>query len=207
LSPLEEQRGLTLIAAVAAKDRKAFEEFYFLFANPVGGYLLKMLGRHDWVDEAVNDVMLTVWQSAERFDVERAKITTWLFGIAHNKGLKILERYGRHFQREVAELDVEAFADEEAGEGLAAAASHATPERELAGRQIGEALAWALSALSAEHRCAIELCFKSGLSYQDIAAVMNCPENTVKTRMFHARKRLAELLESRGYNLSEFTGG
>jgi RNA polymerase sigma-70 factor (ECF subfamily) len=56
----------------------------------------------------------------------------------------------------------------------------------------------AIAQLSAEHREVIDLTFYHGLSYQEIAAIMECPVNTVKTRMFYARKRLHELLEDRG---------
>ena len=69
------------------------------------------------------------------------------------------------------------------------------------GRQIGEALEWALEQLSAEHRAVIELAFGEDCSYAEIAAIVECPVNTVKTRVFHARKRLAELLARRGRSM------
>lgn len=198
----EHVREIELIRQIANKNRKAFEVFYYLFAGRVAAYLTKMLAQHDRVEEAVNDVMLTVWQSAERFDAERGKVSTWLFGIAHNKGLKLLERIGRRRETELFDgagltVDEDGDGDEDSAAPLAAARSN--PERELIGRQLGEALSWALSQLSLEHRCVIELCFKNDCSYQEIAEIMGCPENTVKTRMFHARKRLAELLQQKGY--------
>jgi RNA polymerase sigma-70 factor (ECF subfamily) len=72
------------------------------------------------------------------------------------------------------------------------------PERTLAGREIGRLLATALDKLSPEHRCVIELAFREDCSYQEIAAIANCPVNTVKTRMFHARKHLARILKTLG---------
>lgn len=207
MNPANEKRGIALIERIALKDRKAFEEFYYLFANALGGYLIKMLNHHDWADECVNDVMLTIWQSAERFDAKRGKLTTWLFGIAHNKGLKTLERVGRHAKREVPDEWVDAANKEDDNDFRETPTAKANPERELISGELGEALTWALSVLSLEHRCVIELCFKNGFSYQEIAEIMACPENTVKTRMFHARKRLAELFEQRGYSLAELTGG
>lgn len=60
----DETQGIALIKRIAAKDRKAFEEFYYLYAEGFGKFLMKMLKQKDWVDEAVNDVMLTVWQQA-----------------------------------------------------------------------------------------------------------------------------------------------
>ena len=58
---------------------------------------------------------------------------------------------------------------------------------------------WALEQLSTEHRSVIELAFGEELAYPQIAEIVGCPLNTVKTRMFHARKRLAQLLARRGY--------
>jgi RNA polymerase sigma-70 factor, ECF subfamily len=58
-NPVDEAVGRSLIIRISAKDRKAFEEFYYLYAEGLGKFLMKMLKRHEWVDEAVNDVMLT----------------------------------------------------------------------------------------------------------------------------------------------------
>ncbi len=204
----EDERGKALMLKIAAKDRKAFEAFYYLYAERIGGYLNKMLKRHDWVDEAVNDVMLAVWQSAERFDPDRGKISTWLFGIAHNKGLKFLERAGRRKEMQLVDTADE-FLDGEENEMnyFEPVQAPSNPEKQVMGWQLGEALTWALSMLSEDHRCVMELSFKNGCSYQEIAAVMGCPESTVKTRMFHARKHLAEYLKCKGFNPADFAWG
>jgi hypothetical protein len=91
-NPMDETKGIALLKRIAAKDSKAFEEFYYLYAERFGRFLMKILKQQDWVDEAVNDMMLTVWQVAGRYDPERGRLSTWLFGIAHNKGIKVLER-------------------------------------------------------------------------------------------------------------------
>ena len=205
----EDARGKALMLKIAVKDRKAFEAFYYLYAERIGGYLSKMLKRHDWVDEAVNDVMLAVWQSAERFDPDRGKISTWLFGIAHNKGLKFFERAGRRKEMQLVDT-ADDFLDNEENELNDCEPVHAAPsnpEKQVMGWQLGEALTWALSMLSEDHRCVIELSFKNGCSYQEISDVMGCPENTVKTRMFHARKHLAEHLICKGFNPADFEWG
>ncbi len=67
------------------------------------------------------------------------------------------------------------------------------------GWELGDVLQWALEQLSTEHRSVIELSFGEELSYPEIANIVGCPPNTVKTRMFHARKKLAQLLARRGY--------
>lgn len=205
-NPVDENTGIALIKRIAAKDRKAFEEFYYLYAEGFGRFLMKMLKQHEWVDEAVNDVMLTVWENAARYDPEKGKLSTWLFGIAHNKGLKLLARYGRH--REEA-LDDHLAIDDDGEDAAVADAYDAVnlpasgPERTVMGWELGDAMSWAFSRLSAEHKAVIELCFVEDFSYQEIAEITQCPINTVKTRLFHARKKLAEMLGRKGFRLSE----
>lgn len=203
--PVDDAIGIALLQRIAAKDRKAFEEFYYLYAEGFGLFLMKLLKNRDWVDEAVNDVMLAVWQLAERYDPERGRLSTWLFGIAHNKGLKVLERVGRHREESLDErgeaIDPD---DEEAFEaGDLFAGSSVGPERVVMGWELGDALGWAYSRLSIDHRAVLELCFAEERSYQEMAEILDCPLNTVKTRMFHARKRLAELLARKGFSLKE----
>ena len=80
---------------------------------------------------------------------------------------------------------------------LAVAPDHT--ERTVMGWELGQALNWALDRLSPEHRAVIELTFGEERSYQEIAGIVGCPVNTVKTRMFHARKKLAHLLAQCGH--------
>jgi RNA polymerase sigma-70 factor, ECF subfamily len=204
-NPMDETRGKALLKRIAEKDRKAFEEFYYLYAEGFGRFLMKMLKHHDWVDEAVNDVMLAVWQCAGRYDPEKGRLSTWLFGIAHNKGLKILERAGRHREGPLDDyqkaIDGE---DEEAPAAFDTASSSASgPEHVVMGWELGDAMSWAFSKLSPEHQAVIELCFSEDFTYEEIAEIMGCPLNTVKSRLFYARKRLAELLARKGFAQSE----
>ena len=185
-----------LLRRIAAQDRKAFEALYHRYASRLGSYLLKMLRKRDLVDEAVNDTFLAVWQSAARFDPACGRASTWLFGIAHHKGLKA---WARAAPRSWVPLESSGDAAEGASTVHPALVSHDNPERSVMGTQLGDALADALAALSPEHRAVIELAFVEALGYEDIARVMDCPVNTVKTRMFHARKKLSELLAQRGH--------
>ena len=201
---VNEAQATALLKRIADKDRAAFEEFYYLYAEGFGMFLMKMLKQHHLVDEAVNDVMLTVWQTAERYDPEKGRLSTWLFGIAHNKGLKTLERLGRHRESSLEDLPVEVNNEEDDFSGLdsPALAASSEPERVLLGWELGDAMSWAFSMLSEDHLAVIELCFGENCSYQEVADIVGCPINTVKTRLYHARKRLAELLESKGFSLS-----
>jgi RNA polymerase sigma-70 factor (ECF subfamily) len=180
---------LTLIRSIARKDREAFETLYYRYAPRLGRYAMRLLRRREAVDEAINDVMLAVWQDAGRFDPHLASLSAWLFGITHHKVLKLLARTPSqpHVDANEAEL----------------ADSGEQPERVAMGKQLGVALADALEKLSPDQRAVIELAFGEGQSYQEIAAAMGCPINTVKTRVFHARRRLASILAEERDDLLE----
>lgn len=184
-----------LMRAIAKKDRQAFETLYYTYSPRLGRYLLRMLKRHEVVDEVLNDVMLVVWQSADRYDPSRSRLSTWLFGIAHNKALKALSNAARHkVEVSIDPIESDEFAEASDPSDPAVRADAHNPEQTLMGRQLGRALQWAIDSLSADHRAVIELAFAEDYSYQEIATTLACPVNTVKTRMFYARKHLAELL-------------
>jgi RNA polymerase sigma-70 factor, ECF subfamily len=191
---------LTLIQAVARQDRRAFKMLYDRYALRIGSYLMKLLKQPDQVDEAVNDTMLAVWQHADRFDPAQGRLLTWLFGIAHHKGLKTLRRAGR-FHAEQSFDTLPPVALDENGEqtDTPQAIAPNNPERTVMGWELGQCLMWALDQLSPEHRAVINLTFGQDISYPEIARIVGCPVNTVKTRVFHARKKLAYWLAQRGH--------
>jgi RNA polymerase sigma-70 factor, ECF subfamily len=197
---LSQSEDTALIRAVARKDRKAFERLYYAYAPRLGRYLSRMLKDHQLVDEALNDTMLVVWQNAARFEPAASKLSTWMFGIAHNKALKALARSSRDASQQVP-LD---YGDSEESGELQGSEDPATkpdprnPEQSVMGYQLGRALEQGLASLSQEHRAVLELAFAEDRSYLEIAAITGCPVNTVKTRMFYARKNLAQFLASLG---------
>ncbi len=174
-----------LVRRVATQDRKAFEILYYRHTPKLSRYLSRFVRRPDVVEEIINDVMMVLWQRAKDYD-GRARVSTWLFGIAHNKGLKALAKLGRESSREVGLELVESVEDE----------SHAD---EMIQSDAARVLEEALSSLSADHRTVVELTFYWGFSYPEIAKIVDCPTNTVKTRMFHARQRLKQFLCDRGF--------
>ena len=183
---MEEPDDLALIRSVARKDREAFEALYYRYAPRLGRYAFKLLRRREAVDEVINDVMLVVWQGAARFEDRGSSLSAWLFGITHNKVMKMLDRTKRRDREVPPETEAAPLTE---GEN-----PPQDPEHAAIGHQLGAQVAGALSKLSAEHRAVIELAIGEGQSYEEIAQVMGCPVGTVKTRMFNARKRLASLL-------------
>lgn len=166
-----------LIARVAVREQAAFAELYGIYRRRLARFLGRFLASPDTIDEIINDVMFVVWQNAPRFEL-RSKVSTWIFGIAWRKALKALERQQR--SAALQELPDEIGKPDEAASAL--------ETREWLGR--------ALDRLGPDHRLVVELTFFAGCSYQEIAEIADCPVNTVKTRMFHARQRLRDILVS-----------
>ena len=181
-----DERDELLLERVAEKDRSAFQELYQRYYQRLFGYVHKVIRRPELVEEAVNDTLLAVWQGARSFD-GRSRPSTWIFGIAHRQALKALTRQ----QRRDRDGDLEpADFTPAAGEG---------PESLAAHRELASSLGRALAQIPAEQRAVVELTYFHGCSYPEIAAILDCPVNTVKTRMFHARRRLRGLLAGAGW--------
>lgn len=179
----EAEPDLVLIRQIAAGYRDAFEKLYQAYAPRLFRYLFSVAGDSNTAEELTNDVMVAAWKAAAQFRGE-AKVSTWLFGIAHHKALNELRR------RRPVTVEIE-----KAG---VLAAQDTGPEVAVRRADIEGKVRSALQQLSPEHREVVDLTFYQGFSYQEIAAIIQCPVNTVKTRMFYARKKLQDILEKAG---------
>jgi RNA polymerase sigma factor (sigma-70 family) len=189
MAPIAPDDEHALLRRVAAQDRKAFEALYQAYYRRLFAYLFKVTRRGELVEELVNDVMFAVWTGAGRFD-GRSRVSTWIFGIAYHKALKALARNASPLAgpaHQPAEED-----RRESQAELAAPGEEA--ESLLTRRELATTLGKALGSLSPEQRAVVELTYYYELSYHEISEIVGCPVNTVKTRMFHARRRLKELL-------------
>lgn len=175
-----EEAESRLIAHVAGRDLAAFESLYRAYHPRLTRFLDRVTRRPGLVEEVLNDTMLVVWNAAARFSGE-SKVSTWIFAIAYRTALKALRRVDPTFGADDAGL--EAMESAEPG-----------PEEQFARRELHTALLHALDGLSPAHRAVVDLTYFHGMGYRDIAAVVDCPVDTVKTRMFHARRRLRSLL-------------
>lgn len=172
-----------LLRRIAAGDTAAFEDLYAGYASRLLAFALRVTRTPELVDEVVNDTLLAIWRSASRFE-HRSSASTWIFGIAYRKALHALAARRRH---------------PTGGEAPDASADTRPPADErLERRESLATLGRALSDLSAEQRAVVELTFVQGLTYAEVAAAIDCPVNTVKTRMFHARRKLRAALDRAG---------
>ena len=170
-----------LLRRVAHKDRGAFELLYRSYYRRLTRFLEQLTRKPALIDEILDDTMLVVWQKAETF-TGNSRVSTWMFAIAYRKAMKALKR-----ERPLEELTQHAHEP----------VSSQSPETELLEREYRLALKRLLGVLSVEQRAVVELTYYHGCSYKEIAAITGCPVNTVKTRMFHARRKLRALLVGR----------
>jgi RNA polymerase sigma-70 factor (ECF subfamily) len=166
-----------LVVRVAAREQAAFAELYGMYRRRLARFLGRFLDSPDAIDEVINDVMFVVWQNAPGFEL-RSKVSTWIFGIAWRKALKVLERRQRHVAPQELTEDI------------------GRPDEAASALETREWLSRGLDRLVPDQRLVVELTFFAGCSYQEIAEIADCPVNTVKTRMFHARHRLRDILVS-----------
>jgi RNA polymerase sigma-70 factor, ECF subfamily len=146
-------------------------------------FILRLVRDQSVAEELIGDVFLDVWRQAGRFEA-RSAASTWLLAIARYKALSALRR------RTDQELDDEKAATiEDAGDN---------PEVSVLKKNKGEVLRQCLTALTPEHREIIDLVYYHEKSVEEVAQIVGINENTVKTRMFYARKRLSELLKAAG---------
>ena len=163
-----------LIARIIERDPRAFEDLYRLYHPRLTRFLRNIVGRPSVVEEVLNGTLMVVWDQPERYNGQ-SKVSTWIFAIAYRKGLNARRRQDEPMEDKLADIR----ASDEPG-----------PDRPLDRSQLQQVLLSAMSELSADHRAVVDLTYFHDMGYREIAQIMDCPVDTVKTRMFHARRRL-----------------
>jgi RNA polymerase sigma-70 factor (ECF subfamily) len=172
-----------LIGRIAGGDRLAMQALYARHHVKVFRFVLRLVRNEASAQDLISEVFLDVWRQAARFE-GRSAVSTWILAIARFKALSSVRR------RKEAQLD------EEEAERIEDEAD--TPEVALQKKDRGEVLRQCLAKLSPDHREIIDLVYYHEKSVEEVAEIVDIPENTVKTRMFYARKKLAELLKQAG---------
>lgn len=168
-----------LIRQVGTGDQAAFERLFRRFYGYLFRFVFQITRRTDCVEEVINETMFVVWEKATQV-VPRAKASTWILGIAHNKALQALY-HGRRFGSGSPDAD---------DDSLLTMADDNSALLEL---ETEELMFKVLRVLTPEQRAVLELVYYHGLHYSEIAQIIDCPENTVKTRVHHARRKLRAL--------------
>jgi RNA polymerase sigma-70 factor, ECF subfamily len=169
-------REVELIARIGAGDRRAFEELYGLYHRRMARFLTRLTRRYDLAEEVINDTFWVVWRKARSFRGD-SQPSTWILGIAYRKARNAFRSSARFAEKNLPIED-----------------APPTVETPADGEELRDWLGRALAQLPVEQRLAVQLCYELGHSCEEIAAIMSCPVNTVKTRLFHARAKLQKLL-------------
>ncbi len=179
----DHQADLELIRRVAGQDRTAFKQLYAQHSVRVYRFALRQSRNESLAEELTNEVFMDVWRHAAKFE-GRSSASTWLLTIAHHKSVDGMRR------RRESPLDENYAALLEDGAD--------TPEETSLKTDKSAAIRRCMAQLSPEHCEIIDLVYYHGQSISEISGILGIPENTVKTRMFYARKKLHDLLTAAG---------
>jgi RNA polymerase sigma-70 factor (ECF subfamily) len=171
-----------LIGRIAEGDRLAMQVLFARHHVRVFRFVLRLVRNDATAEDLISEVFLDVWRQAGKFE-GRSAVSTWLLSIARFKALSVLRR------KPESELEDAAEAIEDTSD---------TADVALEKKEKADIIRKCLSGLSADHREIIDLVYYHEKSVEEVAEIVGIPEATVKTRMFYARKKLAELLKAQG---------
>ncbi|MEH6469932.1 MAG: sigma-70 family RNA polymerase sigma factor [Halopseudomonas sp.] len=172
-------------------DKAALGLLYQRFAPRIFRFVIRMMKDQAKAEELVNDVMMEVWKNAANFE-GRSAASTWILGIARFRTLNAVR--GKKLDTvELSQAPEAVDEQQDASQGK----SH---------EQLRSLLRQTIARLSDEHREVVELTFFHGCSYKEVADILQCPENTVKTRMYHAKAKLKPWLTNLGLAETEVGG-
>lgn len=174
---LERDQHADLVERIGIeRDADAFDKLFAIFAPKVKGYLMRLGTDAAIADDLTQDVMVTLWRKADRFDRRQASVSTWVYRIASNRRVDLF----RSEQRQNLDID-----DPQLQPSPARAA-----DIELETGQQEERVRLAIQTLPAEQRDLVQKAFYEELSHSDIAALTGLPIGTVKSRLRLAFSKL-----------------
>ncbi len=162
------------------RDMDAMKEIYQTYQAKLSAFLYRITTDRNVIEDVYNEVMMTVWNKGHQFQ-GNSKVSTWVYAIAQRRCLNILRK---SYYKNIIISDDEEMLDRLAGED----GTDVTDE-------IPDLVSKAVSKLPPKQRMVVELCYFDGLSYEEISQIMQCPVNTVKTRMFHAKSKLEKIIK------------
>lgn len=182
-SLLHELSDAALVVAIGRWRQDALAEAYRRHAGAVFALARRVLGDNAPAEEVVQEVFLRLWNQPDRFDPERGTLRSYLLAQTHGRSVDLLRSESARRRRE--ERDVRRTA--EAGYDL---------EREVTDLAVADHVKLALGALPPDERRAIELAYFGGHTYREVAALLDAPEGTVKSRIRTGLRRLRDELDA-----------
>ena len=183
---LQDLSDAELVQRMAEGDVVALEELYTRYARPVYSFAVRIVGDNLVAEEILQEAFVRAWRQSDRFEFSRGSFPSWLLSITHNLAIDEVRRRQRRPQRadavdisDVLRLEI----DESANVEEAAEAS-----------ELRERIRGAMAQLPQAQRRVIELAYFEGLTQREIAALLEEPLGTIKTRMRLAMQKLKEYL-------------
>jgi RNA polymerase sigma-70 factor (ECF subfamily) len=177
LNPSNDQSERELLDRIVKdRDQGAFRTLYGNYHQRLSRLLARMSVRREDIEEVVNDTFWVVWTKAADFR-GASQLSTWIIGIAYRRALNALRR-----------AKIRPVADHAFDEDSVSVESTDNDENNQQWISMG------LERLPVEQRMALELTYTLGHSCEEVAAILDCPVNTVKTRLFRARETLKQVL-------------
>ncbi|MEA3074264.1 MAG: polymerase sigma-70 factor, subfamily [Alphaproteobacteria bacterium] len=182
-APVQDSSDDALIGLIAEGDKRAMQVLYARHNVRVYRFILRMTANQSLAEDLVSEVFLDVWRQAENFE-SKSQVSTWLLAIARYKALSALRRrHDEHLDDEMA-ASIEDTAD--------------NPESAVGIKDRNSIVQKCLTQLSSAHREVIDLVYYHEKSVDEVAQIVGVPPATVKTRMFYARNKMADLLRQAG---------
>jgi len=164
-----------LVERVARGEKDALSELYRRYGGRVFRFALSLTGRLELAEEVVQETFVSLWKGARGYE-GRAQFSTWLLGIARNQSFAALRGEDKGARLPSCPLELP------------------DPQEAMEAEACTTRVRRAVEELPTQQREVVFLAFYEGLPYQEIAGIIGVPEGTVKSRMYHAKRRLAEVL-------------
>ena len=182
-APVQETSDEALISLIADGDKRAMQVLYARHNVRVYRFVLRLTGNQSLAEDLVSEVFLDVWRQAEGFE-SKSQVSTWLLAIARYKALSALRRRTDEHLDDHMAATIEDTADD--------------PETVVGTKDRNNIVQKCLTQLSPAHREVIDLVYYHEKSVDEVAKIVGVPAATVKTRMFYARSKMADLLKDAG---------
>ena len=182
-APVQDSSDEMLINLIADGDKRAMQVLYARHNVKVYRFILRLTGNQSLAEDLVSEVFLDVWRQAEGFE-SKSQVSTWLLAIARYKALSALRRRTDEHLDDQMVATIEDTAD--------------NPETVVGTKDRNTIVQKCLTQLSPAHREVIDLVYYHEKSVDEVARIVGVPPATVKTRMFYARNKMADLLKQAG---------
>lgn len=181
-----------LLKLVSKGDERAFRALYEKTYKMVFAYIYRLCRNHKLAEDIMCKTYVEVWKSASKFKGE-SKVETWILGIARNITFR--------------EFKIKSMLEKTEFELNENLPSHKDPFSQYAETELIFLLKEAINKLPVKYREVLDLVFFHNLKYEEISKILKIPINTVKTRVFLAKKKLKEILNKMGVKKEDVFGG